>query len=82
MVYMDKLQHIMACQGAQWYLVVCHLTHDAAEWALGALPPRRHINRDNRCTIGCNSPRIDDNIVEHLGTPYLVKAQSLPIGYL
>jgi len=50
------------------------VTHDAAQWALGALPPRRLMDRDSRCTIGHNSPRIDEDIDEHMGTPCPVEA--------
>lgn len=47
--------------------------HGVKQWDLGALAPRRPMDRGIRCTIGCSTPRIDDEIVEHLGTPCLVE---------
>jgi len=46
---------------------------DAVQRALGSLPPWRLMFRGNRCTIGCNSPRIDEDMVEHLVTPCLAE---------
>lgn len=62
--------HVEECGGTWWYAMI----HDATQWALGALPLGRLMDRDSRCTIGCSSPKIDEDIVKHLGTPYLVEA--------
>lgn len=42
--------------------------HDVMQQALGELSPRRHMDRGIRCTVGCNSPRVDEDIVEHQDT--------------
>lgn len=49
------------------------MTHDSTQHALKVLPPGRLMDRDSRCTIRCKSPRVDEDIVEHLGTPCLVE---------
>lgn len=56
--------------GDTWWYVV---THDAAQQVLGALPPRRLMDQGIGCTIGCSSPRIDGDILEHLWTPCLAE---------
>lgn len=38
------------------------------------------MDRDIRGTIGCNLPRIDEDVVEHLGTPCSMKV-GLRLGY-
>ena len=57
------------CADTLWYAI----THDAEQWALGALPPKRHMDRRSRCTMGCNSPRIDEDLIEHLEMPCLAE---------
>ena len=68
----------------QWHVEECGHTgcyavaDDVAQWVLGALPSRRLM--DTTCTIGCSPPRIDEDTVEHLGTPCLVETR-LRWGY-
>lgn len=45
------------------------MADDAVQQPLGVLPPKRLMDRGTTCTIGCNPPRIDEDTVEHLGTP-------------
>lgn len=59
-----------------WYAVA----YGAAQCVLGALPPRRLMDRDIRCTVGCISPRIDEDEVELLGMPGSVET-GLRLGY-
>lgn len=62
--------HVKECGGIWWYA----MTHDAAQRVLGALPPGRLMERESRCTIAHKSPKIDEDIIEHLRTPCLVEA--------
>ena len=67
--------------GIQWQVEECDdtwgyaVTHDVEKWALGALPPKRHMDRTSRCTMGCGSPRIDEDLVEHLEMPHLAETR-------
>ena len=49
------------------------MTHDAAQWDVGSLSLGRLMDRDSRCTIQRNSPRINEDIFEHMGKPCLVE---------
>jgi len=49
------------------------MANDVVQRVLGALPPRRLMDRGTTCTIGCSPPRFNEDIVEHLGTPCLVE---------
>ena len=65
----DTQWQVEECSDTLWYAV----THDAEQWALRALPPKRHMDRGSRCTVGCSSPRIDEDLVERMETPRLAE---------
>ena len=61
--------YVEECRDTWWYAV----THDAMQRDLGVLPPRGLMDRGVRHTLGCSSPRINEDIVEHLETPHLTE---------
>lgn len=68
--------HALECGDTWWYA----MAHDAPQRTLGALPPRKLMDRDIRCDIGCKSSMIIEDIVENLGTPCLAETD-LRWGY-